>query len=389
MQLVLFTQDSYRVEAVEQAMAGQGWRLLAAVAQSRPLEWLQQRPADVILLDLDLPGALTLVEDLARAFPGVPLLALADPDRLVDLQQALLLGAVAFVLYPIDPPQFVATVQRVVYLRSPHPASVQRGGRLIAVAGLKGGIGRTTLATNLAVAMAQRCPEDVILAEVHGGLSDVSLLLNAHPVRTLANLAEEVTVDADVVLGHLHSHSTGVRMLAAPETFGSRSDLAPATWRKVLSLTTGLAAVVVADTSQAPDAVLSEALALADDILIVTNPDMTSLRGAVVLIETLRRESNLRGNIRLVLNREGLDGGITAKSIEARFGHKVDAVLCDDAALVTYACNRGTPFVLSHPRALLSRQVVKLAGELGAAASAKPIPEAGAPKRRGPFRRQG
>ena len=389
MQLALFTQDSYRVEAVEQAMAGQGWRLLAAVAQSRPLEWLQQRPAaDVILLDLDLPGALSLVEDLTHTFAGVPLLALADPNRLVDLQQALLKGVVAFVLYPIDPPQFVATVQRVVHLRGPHRAEVQRGGHLIAVAGLKGGVGRTTLAVNLAVALAQRFPEDVILAEVHGGLSDVSLLLNAHPGRTLVNLAQEVTVDADVVTGYLHFHSSGVRMLAAPETLGQRSDLDPATWQQVLSLSTGLVSVVVADTSQTPDAVLSEVLALADDILVVTNPDMASLRGAVVLIETLRQDSNLRGNIHLVLNREGLEGGITAKSIDARFGQKVDAVLCDDAALVTYACNRGTPFVLSHPRALLSRQVFKLADQLVAAAPAAPAP-AGASKRRGFFRRQG
>ncbi len=365
MQLVFFTQDPYRAGKVEQAVADQGWGLVTAIAQSRPQEWLRLRTADVIILDLDVPDALGLVERFARSYPAVPLLALAGPDKLVDLQQALLVGAVAFVLFPFDARQLVAAVQGVLR-QSGIRVAVGAGkvSSLVAVTGLKGGVGRTTVATNLAVTLATRHPDDVILVEAHGGLSDAALLLNIRPQRTLASLGGELRLDTDVIQGHLKSHSSSLRVLAAPTSLSLRVDIPPETWRSVLVLLKGMASYVIVDTGATPDAVLSEVLMASSDILVLAIPDMPALRASVSLYETLRRDPGINAPLHLVLNREGISGGVSTKSVNNRFGYDVDAVLVDDPSLTMYAANRGEPFVLTHPRALLSRQLGLLADRL-------------------------
>ncbi len=367
MHLVLCTHDPYRADKVEQAVADQGWALTTAIAHSQPFELLRLRTADVILLDMDVPGAMDLVQRFARSYPAIPLLALATPSSMVELQQALLIGAVAFVLFPFDARQFVALVQRVAQeggVRSGRGPG--RQSRLIAVAGLKGGIGRTTVATNLAVTLARRHPDDVILVEAHGGLGDASLLLNLRPQRTLASLAGELRLDADVVQGHLQVHHSSLRVLAAPTAIARRADLSPENWRSVLGLLRGLAQFVVVDTGPSPDGVLSEVLSAASDIVVLALPEIPAVRASASLCEALRHDPDSAASVRLVLNREGITGGLSARSINQWFGRSLDAVLAENPSLTLHAANRGEPFVMTHARALLSRQIGMLAERLAA-----------------------
>ena len=356
LQLAVITNDHFRAEALAAVTAGLNWRLEKAVAPAQPIAWLRRLTVDVVLVDLDLPNALGLLRDVTATLPHLTLLALVTPQHLTDLQEALVAGAASFVTFPVDATQFTTTVMRVVQEGPKREARPARG-RLVAVTGLKGGVGRTTLAVNMATALRQRVDGDVVLVEAHHGLSDVSLMLNLLPHHTLATLAQEMNVDADVLQGHLQAHASRVKVLAAPPDVSQLVELPVETWRSILEQLLEIAPYVIADTSAVADAVLSEVLTMADDIVVVTGPDLAGLRSAVALLKSLDEESNVHGTTHVVLNRAGVRGGVNETAAARQLGEPLAASIPEDQALATFALNRGVPYVLSHPRSILGRKV--------------------------------
>jgi pilus assembly protein CpaE len=356
--VAIITNEAFRAENITAAAQQAGWHCSACVGSNLPREWLRHRQVDVALLDLDVPDALMQLRDVAHGVPNVPLLALVTPQHLVELQEALTSGASGFVAFPLESNQFTTAVLKTVQDNA-HRAT-QRRGRVVAVTSLKGGIGRSTLAVNMAVALRQRTDKEVVLVEAHQGLGDLSLMLNLIPRHTVASLAQEATIDADLLQGHLMHHNSRIQLLAAPADMEQLVELPIETWRHILHLLTELAAYVILDTGMMADPLLSEILTQADDIVVVTGPDLASLRSAVVLLRSLDDEPNVHGRMHVVLNRAGLRGGVTEAASRAQVGEEITAAIADDPALTTFAINRGVPFVMSHPRAIISKEIYAL-----------------------------
>jgi pilus assembly protein CpaE len=182
-------------------------------------------------------------------------------------------------------------------------------------------------------------------------------MLNLLPRHTLATLAGEATIDADVIAGYLQRHQSEVRVLVAPPDLAQVVELTPEMWRHILQLLAASAAYVVVDTAAITDPILSEVLTLADDILVVTGPDVISLRSAIVLLQTLDDESHVQARAHVVLNRAGLKGGVSEEICQKQLGQPLLASIPDDPSLVTFALNRGVPYLLSHPNAQVSRAI--------------------------------
>lgn len=357
-QLAIITNDPFRAESFAKTAQKLSWRLASCIDHPNPREWLRRKAVDVALVDLDLTNAIPLLGDLAAGLPYLPLLAVVTPQHLVQLQEALTGGAAGFVAFPVEAAQFVSAVERAV--QSGAQRKAKRRGRIVAVAGIKGGVGRTTIATNLAVALRQRVEEDVILVEAHHGLGDAALMLNLLPRHTLGSLAHEDNLDQDLVHGLLQEHHSRIKALLAPPDATQLVELPVETWRRLLEILAELAPYVIVDTAPVADAVLAEALIQADDVLAITGPDLASLRSAVALLNSLDEEDNVHAHPHVVLNRAGVRGGVSEKASCEQVGQPIAAALPDDPALATFALNRGVPFVLSHPRSILTREMHRL-----------------------------
>jgi len=382
MQLAFFTDFEYRVQVVDQILMERGWQLLAGIGQPQPTQWLlQQHGVDVVLIDLDLPNAISVVKELAQMLPHLPIVALATPRRVVELQDAMSAGAANFIAFSIDVKQLLATLERVdkgsqrfmqlavIPYQSAHTYAAQPGpGRrqhkLIVVTSLKGGVGCSTLAANLAVALHQRSGGDVVRAEAHHGLGHLALLLNLYPRHTIESLDGESNIDSDLLRGLLQTHSSGIRLLVAPMDPSHLVELPVEVWQQTMRLLQETADCVVVDTAAHADGLLSELLAQDDEILLVTGPDIAALRDARILLETLRQATTVEGQIHIVLNRAGSQGGIDERVVQAQLHEPVAASILEDTALATFAFNRGVPFIVSHPRSSVSRRLQTLADGL-------------------------
>jgi pilus assembly protein CpaE len=381
MQLAIVTDFEYRAQVVDQILMERGWQLLACVGQAHPRTWLmQQQGVEMVLVDLDTPDAISLLKELTQVAPHLPLVALATPQRIVELQDAMLAGATNFIAFPIDPKQFIATLERarnsamrtqhaaiahpVAPTHSAHHGSTRRNSKVIVVTSLKGGVGRSTIAANVAVALRQRTNKNVVLVEAHHGLGHLALLLNLYPRHTIESLDGEFDLDLDLLQGLLQSHGSGIRLLAAPVDPSQLVELPVEIWQRIIHLLKDTADYVVVDTSAHADGVLSEMLAQATEILLVTGSDIAGLRDARILLHSLRHESVVEGRIHVVLNRAGSQGGIDERIVQEQLREPVAVSIPEDSALATFSFNRGVPFVMGQARALMSRRLQALVDRL-------------------------
>ena len=381
MQLAIITDFEYYAQVVAQLSSEQGWALVAGVAQPQPFEWfLQQSAVDGLLFDLNQANALALLRQITAARPQLPVILLAPPQQIVEVQKAMLAGATAFIFLPISAAQLIRTLEQVRHRSWPAlPAAIDQTdhlveqiraptgrapGKVIAVTSLKGGIGRSTLAVNLAVVLRQQGQGDVILVEAHHGLGHLTVLLNLYPRQTLHNLADVANIDLDLVQGLLQSHGRGLRLLAASRDPAQLVELPMTVWQQVLTCCQASADYVVIDTAARADELLATVLTAADDLLLLIGADIAGLRDGRILWRSLQQEMVVNGRIHPVLNRAGAKGGLGQQVVHEQLGVPVVATLADDLPLATFAFNRGVPFTMSHPHALLSRNVQGLVAHL-------------------------
>ena len=373
LRVALLSDNDEIIQQVEEVSMKQGWHLFPPVrfkAEDFPIPCLR---SDVVLLDLGFPNAIEFISSLRERRPDTFIIALADAQHLKDLQNALLAGAAAFVSIPMEPDQLPITVEHVLKKHrktafgEPEEGAADSPpvGQIVSVVGLKGGVGRTMLAVNLAMALYEYKQASVVLVEAHHKLSDVTLFTNLTPTHTLAKLVGESHIDRVILYTLLQRHASGIYILPGANRLEDMFELPPHVWRQVLLLVSELASFVVVDTDSQPDEVLTEVLMQSDHILVMSDPNIAGLRSASALMNAIQQESAMAAEPRLVINRSDMPGGISSRNIARRLGVEIAANLPDDPKLVNYALNAGVPFVLSHPKALLSRRIIELTRLLG------------------------
>ena len=226
----------------------------------------------------------------------------------------------------------------------------------------KGGVGRTTISVNLAVAAAQ-LGKRVALVDASFQFGDVGVLLNLNPRnKSIADLAGELQAgEAESLDTFMITHSSGVKVLLAPPSPEQAELIGPSAVKKVLQGLRASFDLVVVDCpstfNEATLAVLDEA----DLILTLLTLEITSVKNMRLFLEVCEQLGYGPEKIRLVLNRADSTLGIRVADVEQSIGRKVDHTIVSDGRSVVYALNRGVPFFLSNREAQVSQDIQRLA----------------------------
>jgi len=254
----------------------------------------------------------------------------------------------------------------------PAPAgSAPTPGRVITVFCTKGGTGKSVLATNLAVALAKRTIQPVVLVDADLQFGDVALMLQLQPTHTIAEAAQagdrlDGTLLENLLLRHPPS---GLLVLAAPTEPSSADQIGRGDLTRILSVLRERCAYVVVDTSANFAEVTLAALEGADDILVMAGLDVMSLKSARIGLQTMRVLGIPFSRVKFVLNRANTRVGLTEADAERALQLKVDTALPSDI-LVAESVNRGVPVVTSAPRSKFAKSIDSLADSLVAAPAA-------------------
>jgi pilus assembly protein CpaE len=268
-------------------------------------------------------------------------------------------------------------------------------GRLITVFSPKGGVGKTTLAVNLSLALAQGGTKNVCVVDLDLAFGDVAITLQVFPARTIADAVHlESGLDFHVVEPLLTNYHDQLSALVAPVQPDAKDSIPPSLVGRILNLLKQQFDFVVVDTSPAFDEFVLQAFDETDDLLLVTTLDVPTLKNVKVAVETLDLLNFPKPRRHLVLNRADDKVGLTADKVESTLGMTIAAAI-PTSTQVAHATNSGEPILLAAPKHQVSQALNKLAATLSgsrattAAATGGAHAGPAAPPKRSLLRRNG
>jgi pilus assembly protein CpaE len=301
-----------------------------------------------------------------RALSDAPLIlaAYGEPNGIVEA--GLAVGAADVVVLP-QPAETLLFALRKASLKQD---GTTVGGKIVTVFSPKGGSGKTVLATNIAVAAALS-GVDTLLVDLDLQCGDAALALSVPPRATIADLAgSSGDVDTEKLKAFVcKEQQTGLSLLAAPKRPEEAQIVGQAEVGAILGAARDAYPALVIDTGPVFDAAILAALDRTDELLLVCNPEITSLKNVRIGLETIDRLGFSRDRVSIGVNRLGAAGGVTRAEIEQALETELAFELPDDPAVPT-ALNRGAPAVLADKDGRFARAVSALAGTLFVAAPA-------------------
>jgi pilus assembly protein CpaE len=357
----------------------------AASNGEEAIEFARDYQPHIVLMDINMPGVdgISASEAIGREAPAAQVIMMSVQSEADYLRRSMLAGARDFLTKPFSADELVSTIRRVyemgesrrrampaVQPASTGPAAVaatpsRPEGKLVAVFSPKGGTGCTVLAVNLAVALHQVAQRSVVLVDGSLQFGDIAVTLDLQPTHSIADLMPQIEeMDRGMMESVLSAHSGGIKVLLAPPRPEMADYVTAENFQKVLEQLKRQFEIVVVDTwTSLHDTVLT-VLDMADLIVLVTTPDIPSLRNARLFFEVTEQLEYPPEKIALVLNKlDQRRSRIRASDVEESLKHPVMMeVPLDDA--IPMSVNQGVPFLISDNSRAGSQAVTRLAEKM-------------------------
>jgi pilus assembly protein CpaE len=330
-----------------------GGRAISLIPELRP---------DVIIVDALLQGRVKASHVITRLREGglqVPVIMLTVPQQPVQVDPEL--GIHGVLTMPFSGYDLMTRVTQV------HKEAVTRDGtgqsRMIAVFAPKGGVGKTTVAFNLAVAAAKSGRRSMLI-DASVQFADVRALLRVPAdAPSILDLPTDRIVESDLP-DVVWRDPSGIDILLAPPRIEMAEMITARDVEKVLSLLRKLYDVIVVDMSVALDELNLALLDRADTILEIVTYDSTTIHNTIAMTDLFRAIGYPPTKVQYLVNRADSNAGIDPGELVRALGRVPEHQLRSDGAIVASANNKGVPFVLSNPEAGVSQDLERITAAL-------------------------
>jgi pilus assembly protein CpaE len=360
-------RDTSLAEMLQAAIGGGVTVLQSVDTLRRHLETQPNEYAVVLGPSVELSTATALADTLRVAQPGLSVVLLRRRIDTAVLADCLRAG-VREVIEDRDLTGLGDAVRRAYALwqaitnRTEEPA-VRGRGQLVTVFSAKGGVGKSTVATNLGAALVDSGGQRVCIVDLDLAFGDVALMLQQFPTHTIADAVGLGQIDPAAVESLLTRHSDGLYTLAAPLQPDAKDSVSAPLVGQILQILRTQFDVVVVDTAPAFDDVILQALDNSDLILLIGTLDIPALKSLKLTCDTFQLLNLPRQHWRLVLNRADSKVGLTAAEVEKTLGMSISASI-PSSRDVPACINRGVLIVRGEPRSAVSASIRELAKQV-------------------------
>ncbi len=347
---------------------------------SEVLEMTPELNPEVLIIDMNLEDedSLEVASYINLNYPGTQMILVSEKEDINLLKRAMQSGVRKLMLRPLESNELISGVKQIAeaYRRTleskrnvsglPNAAGPGLGqqalkaSQIITIFGNKGGIGKSIIATNLAVAAATRYKNEVALVDLDLQFGDISLMMNINPRKTIAELMQESgEMNADLVDEYFYERC-GVKVLSAPHKPELGELVTSFGVETVLKICRQMYSYTIVDTPTFLDDTTLTALEMSDLVLILISldiPTIKNIKKGIDILESLK----MLPRTKLVLNRSSsLSVGLEAHDVEQVLDMKIAASIPSDFKITVSSVNRGTPFLNMSPKAPISKSIIEL-----------------------------
>ena len=359
------------------ALRQSGYTVVAAEDGTDPAAVFAIEHPDLLLLDAALAGAdgTAVVRKIRSAEAGrrIPIIVLTPGNEVRIRVSALRAGADDTLDKPYHPAELVARVKSML-VRFPPPGGAHEarpGGRIFAIYGAKGGVGTTTIAVNLAIALDRHLGRQVVLVDGALQFGDHRVFLDLGVDRkSLIDVAEAASIDADFVQSVLSRHDSGIDVLLGPPSPETADLVTEERLGQTLQLLRTLYDYVIVDMDHRLDDINLRVMEEADAVFVVMTADLPSLKNTRLLLETSENLDFPKQKMRLVLNRSTAVTGINARSMEAALERKIDHQIVNEYYRAISSLNSGTPFMFTKADSKLGQSILEFSKAVDSSSAA-------------------
>ncbi len=329
---------------------------------------VEQTKAEIglIAMDADPARAIQLIAEISAEHPQCTLLVTSSSTDGRLILESMRAGAKEFLTEPLKEEDLITALNRVKRQHAGEKASAAVGCRVVAVAGATGGVGSTSVAVNLACAMATDDANSVVLVDLDVALGDADVFLDTIPEYTISDVAQNVgRLDLTLLKKSLTKHSTGLHLLPRPVQLEDVLSITPDSLQRVIGLLKTSFTHIVIDLSKYFGELDMQAIYLADDILMITQLDLPCLRNVVRLMMTFDNDDSLRNKMKIVVNRVGQDASqISLKKAQESIGRDIYWQIPNDYRTMVEVRNNGVPLIQHSPKAGITNSIIQLSDAL-------------------------
>jgi pilus assembly protein CpaE len=351
---------------------------------------------DVVLMDLHMPvvDGIQATRTLVEEVPGSQVIMISAQGEREYLRRAMTSGASEFLIKPFSGDELIASIHRVYRLEQekesflakssgqvsttavsaplPEDGTGRRAdqGKIFFLYSGKGGVGKSLIAANLAVAIARQATARVALVDLDLQFGDIGMLLNLDASHGITDLIENIGhMDQGFIRQIMVDGPFGLKVLLAP-TRPEHADLVMVDHvHRILVELRDMFDYIIVDSNGNLDDINLELLDLADRIILVTSGSIPAIKNTRLALNVFHLLPISPERVVLLLNNPDGYSEFNVENVEANLRFPISVYIPNDTKLAVRSMNRGDPFVASHPDAKVSQRVQQLASTLIAAAT--------------------
>jgi pilus assembly protein CpaE len=372
--ILLIEGDAALAETITSALSGVGYTVTVVTDPDEAFGHVANHQLVIIDVVTGAKSAVDICREI-RATPSmasIPVLCVSQVDDVEDRIRFLEAGADDVVARPFDAREIEARVEALLlrFQRSKDlTAVVSKDGltlnhtrRTVAVHSPKGGVGTSTIATNIAIAAAQLRPDRVVIVDLDLQFGQVATHLNLIPRQTLADVVRDEAAlrEPELLRTYATKHDSGLHVLAAPVGPEAAQLITADHVDRILSTLLDSYERVVIDTGSWLDERTLRAFEHAESVLFVMNPEIAALKAMGALVEYLSEAGTVAAKTTFVLNNTFGREILKLRDVESALGTKVAMELPYDPFLYLKAVNEGSPIVVGAPHSAPAERLLAL-----------------------------
>jgi len=368
--VIIIDQDPSSRAETQRMLALAGFAVMGAAGFGmEAITLAKETDPQLIVAALEEPIARSLqtIESVADVLPTVPIIAystISDPNT---IRKAMQIGIKDYLVMPLKEEDLSRSIFTVLaqeerrQQRLTGEVEAQAFGTVLTIFGAKGGIGKTTIATNVAASLVQKTGQSVVLVDLDTRFGDVAILMDVPADRSIADLAlPDEQIDREAVQSCLYNHSSGVSILPAPIRPSEWQSIHPGHIEKTVAVLAATHDYVVLDTPGTFNDIVSRALEMSTIVLLIATMDLASLKDTILALEMLRSWSFPAEKVKVVVNHTNESHTDARVDIRRILGKDVFWSIPYDRN-ISQATQLGMPIVVAKPKSKASESFTELA----------------------------